>query len=173
MAKEKIRFNDSSEETQELSQETKQTKKPSAEKSWVVKDRQYYLTQNKAPLSHIIKAADIFYFDEDKGYERELKYTKNQQTVFVDEMKGEHRLDHIIFRNGSLFVPRNKTILQQLLSLYHPMRGVLYKEKDDVQRAVTQVEDIETEVMALNAAIDMDIDMAEAIMRVEVGSKVL
>ena len=31
----------------------------------------------------------------------------------VDEMKGEHRLSHIIFRDGVLRVPKNKVTLQQ------------------------------------------------------------
>jgi hypothetical protein len=33
----------------------------------------YYLKGNKKPLSRSIKAAGIYYFDEEKGYERELK----------------------------------------------------------------------------------------------------
>ena len=67
----------------------------------------------------MIKSAGIYWFDEEKGYERELKYCANQRTCFVDEMKGEQRLEHIIFQNGGLFVPKNKTVLQKLLSLYH------------------------------------------------------
>ena len=59
--------------------------------TWEIKDRTYYLLGALKPLSYIIKAADIFYFDEEKGYERELKYTKNQKTAFVDEMKGDQR----------------------------------------------------------------------------------
>ena len=73
------------------------------ENDWVVKDRMYYLTGNKSPLSYLIRGSAIYYWDEDLGYERELKYTSNQKTVFVDEMKGEQRLEHIIFKNGSLF----------------------------------------------------------------------
>ena len=38
----------------------------------------------------------------------------------VDEMIGDQRLEHITFRNGALFVPKEKTTLQKLLSLYHP-----------------------------------------------------
>jgi frataxin-like iron-binding protein CyaY len=34
------------------------------------------------------------------------------------------------------------------------------------------IENIELEIEALNAAINMDVDMAEAVMRVEVGSRV-
>ena len=38
--------------------------------------------------------------------------------------------------------------------------------------AVDEVASIEVEIEALNAAQNLDIDMAEAVMRVEVGSKV-
>ena len=65
----------------------------------------YYLTGNKSPLTYLLRGSNFYYFDEEKGYERELKYTSNQRTCFVDEMKGEQRLEHIIFRTGSLMVP--------------------------------------------------------------------
>ena len=140
--------------------------------TWEIKDRNYYLLGLLKPLSHIIKAADIYYFDEEKGYERELKYTKNQRTCFVDEMVGDQRLDHVIFRNGTLSVPKNKVTLQKLLSLYHPHKGIVFDEFNAVKEAVDEVETIETEIEALNAAQNLDIDMAEAVMRVEIGSKV-
>ena len=87
---------------------------------WEIKDRVYYLKSNQKPLSRMIKSANIYFFDEEKGYERELKYCQNQKTTFVDEMKGDQRLSHIIFRNGVLFVEKSKVTLQKLLSLYHP-----------------------------------------------------
>tara|TARA_Y100000593_G_scaffold52546_1_gene98645 strand:- start:514 stop:1359 length:846 start_codon:yes stop_codon:yes gene_type:complete len=147
--------------------------KPEPKKDkWEIKDRMYYLKNNMSPLTYAIRASDIYYFDEDLGYERELKYTSNQRTCFVDEMKGDQRLEHIVFENGSLFVPRNKTVLQKLLSLYHPHNGSLFLEHKPVEVASNQIDTIEIEIEALNAAKNMDIDMAEAIMRVEIGSKV-
>jgi hypothetical protein len=140
--------------------------------TWEIKDRMYVLRGNKKPLSRIIRAAGIYYFDEELGYERELKYCENQRTCFVDEMKGEQRLSHIIFRNGMLPVPREKVVLQKLLSLYHPNRdGIFFELKPEVQ-AASQVDIIELEIEALNAARNLDIDMAEAVLRTEVGSKV-
>ena len=138
---------------------------------WEIKDRVYHL-KGKTPLSKLIKGSGIYYFDEEKGYERELKYTSNQTTCFVDEMKGDQRLEHIIFRNGTLTVPKNKTVLQKLLSLYHPLRNVVYEEHKPAAIAKDQVEVLELEIEALNAAMNLDIDMAEAVMRVELGSKV-
>jgi len=146
---------------------------PTPEKrSWEIKDRMYVLNNNKKPLSKIMRAANIYYFDEEKGYERELKYCENQRTCFVDEMRGEERLSHIIFRNGMLLVEKEKTVLQKLLSLYHPSRDIVYHELKPEVTASSEIDILEIEIEALNAAKNLDIDMTEAIMRVEVGSKV-
>ena len=146
--------------------------KPKSKNDWEIKDRMYYLLGNKSPLTYLIRGSNIYHWDEEKGYERELKYCSNQKTCFVDEMQGEQRLEHIIFRNGSLNVPRTKVVLQKLLSLYHPHRDKLFKEHKPVQIASNQIDILEMEIEALNAARSLDVDMAEAIMRVEVGSKV-
>ena len=139
---------------------------------WEIKDRTYFLKGGSKPLSRSIKSANIYWFDEEKGYERELKYTRNQKTPFVDEMKGDQRLEHIIFRNGALFVERSKTVLQKLLSLYHPDRDTLYFEYKPAKVAENQIEVLELEADAIVLARDLDIETAEAIMRVEKGSSV-
>jgi hypothetical protein len=160
--------------TQVVEQPKKEIKQKSndPEKDWIIKDRMYYLTGNKSPLSYLIRGAHIHYWDEELGYERELKYTSNQKTCFVDEMKGDQRMEHIIFKNGSLFVPKNKTVLQKLLSLYHPHRDKLFIEHKPVKIAETQLDWLEFEVAAMNSANNLDIDMMEAVMRVEMGSEV-
>ena len=153
--------------------ETPKPKKVEKQKeTWEVKDRQYFLRKGNKPLSYTMKSANIYWFDEEKQYERELKYCSNQKTCFVDEMKGDQRLEHIIFRAGMLQVPREKVVLQKLLSLYHPHRNKLYYERQPEVEAIGEVEVLEMEIEALNAAKSLDIDMAEAVMRVEVGSRV-
>ena len=139
---------------------------------WVIKDRLYMLKGGKSPLTYQIKSRGINWFDEEKGYERELKYTQNQKTPFVDEFKGVARLSHIVFEDGILHVPREKQVLQKLLSLYHPDKDKLYEEYDAEVEAQDDLEIIEAEVDALIIAREMEIDQAEAIMRVELGSKV-
>ena len=150
-----------------------ETLKPKkSEPKWEIKDRIYYLKGNKQPISYMIRSSNIYWFDEEKGYERELKYCQNQKTPFVDEMKGDQRLSHIIFRNGALLVQKEKTVLQKLLSLYHPEKDVTYEEwRPDVQ-AADEIEILEMEADAIVIARDMDVDLAEAIMRVEKGSEV-
>ena len=143
-----------------------------AEDGWEIKDRTYFLKNKQKPLSYKIKTANIYWFDENKGFERELKYCENQKTCFVDEMQGDQRLAHIIFKSGVLLVPRSKTVLQKLLSLYHPHKNKLFREFKPEVKAASEVEIIEIEIEALNAAQSLDIDMAEAVMRVELGSNV-
>jgi hypothetical protein len=153
----------------------KETRKEPTNKTidgWEIKDRLYFLKSDKKPLTYSVRSSGIYWFDEEKGYERELKYTSNQKTPFVDEMKGDHRLEHIVFRSGALYVPKEKTILQKLLSLYHPHKDRLFIEHKPKERAKSQLDMLEFEADAMVAARDLDIDMAEAVMRAEVGSKV-
>ena len=110
---------------------------------WEIKDRLYILKGGKKPLSRSIKSANIYYFDEEKGYERELKYCQNQKTPFVDEMKGDQRLEHIIFRSGNLFVEKEKVTLQKLLSLYHPNRDNIYEEYKPSALAAEEIDVLE------------------------------
>jgi hypothetical protein len=140
--------------------------------NWEIKDRTYYLRDGLSPLTYTINSRGIYWFDEEKGYERELKYTVNQKTPFVDEFKGDAILGHITFNDGVLNVPKEKQTLQKLLSLYHPQKGRLFNEFDPVETAVDELQDIEIEIEALNVAKNLDIDLAEAVLRVEQGNKV-
>lgn len=149
-----------------------QPKKP----EWEIKDRTYYIL-GKNPLTHTIHSKHtskhpLLYFDAKKGVQRELRYATNQTSPFVDEQKGEVTLGHIIFKNGDLFVPKEKQNLQKLLSLYHPLRDKLYSEFSPVEVAEDDLEILDVQIDALNIARDMDIDQAEAILRTEIGSKV-
>jgi len=145
---------------------------PPKTKKWEIKDRVYHLKNNTKPMSKTVRSSNIFWFDEEKGYQRELKYCQNQQTCFVDEMKGDQRLSHIIFRAGNLFVPKDETVLQKMLSLYHPHRDKVFYEFKPSETAAKQIDNLELEADAIVAARNMDINMAEAVMRVELGSKV-
>lgn len=139
---------------------------------WEIKDRYYYLTKDQSPLSYQIQSKNILWFDEEKGFEREITLTSNQKSLFVDEFKGQERLERIVFRDGVLSVPKNKQNMQKLLSLYHPAKGSVYLERDEVKDAENEVNWIEVELQAMNLASQMDIDQAEAILRVERGSSV-
>lgn len=154
----------------------KQAKKP-VEITWEVKDRIYYLKGDETPLTLTIpskhtKKHALLYFDEDSKKQKEIRYATNQDSCFVDEQKGEATIGHITFENGDLKVSKEKQNLQKLLSLYHPLRNKLYAEFDAVEVAEDELDILELQVEALNAAMAIEVDQAEAILRVEIGSKV-
>jgi len=166
--------------------ETKEKKKPVAKATatpevkkdtWEYKDRTYYLKGSKEPLTFKVSSRHtprhpMFWFDPEKGYNRELRYATNQKSVFVDEQQGPVTLEHIVFEDGTLFVSKEKVQLQKLLSIYHPAKGKVYNEFDKKAEAVDELDIIEFEIKALNAASVIDIEQAEAILRVENGSAV-
>ena len=156
---------------------TEVTKTPSPEDNWEYKDRNYFLRGNKEPITFKLGSRhtgrhSLLWFDPEKGHQRELRYATNQQSVFVDEQSGPVTLAHIIFKDGSLTVPKEKQNLQKMLSLYHPAKGYLYEEFDAIVVAEDELETLQLEMLAMNSAANIDIDQAEAILRVELGSKV-
>lgn len=170
------------EKTMAKAPQTKKAAKPAIKtaapkNNWEIKDRTYILTSDQTPLTYTIASRHTYkypllWFDETTNQQRELRYATNQTSPFVDEQKGEATLGHIVFRNGTLTVTKAQQNLQKLLSLYHPLKDKKYKEFDPVVEAVDDLDYIEITIEALNAAREMEIDLAEAILRVEVGSKV-
>jgi len=153
------------------------TKTQHSAPKWEIKDRTYILSGPHSPLTYTIASRHtnrfpLLWFDKEAGEQKELRYATNQNSVFVEDQKGEATLGHIIFKNGTLTVPKEKQNLQKLLSLYHPDLNRKYKEFDPVMMATDDLEDMDIQLDAMNAAREMDIDEAEAILRVEIGSKV-
>ena len=148
--------------------------KPAVEKRSALpklRDKVYELKLNQTPIVYILKSRGLLWFDETVGYERELKYCENQKTIFVDEMKGVQRLSHIVFRDGQLYVPKEKQTLQKFLEL-HPWNGQKFQENNPEAVADNDMIYLEKEIEALNVAKSLDVDRLEAIIRSEYGNAV-
>ena len=148
-----------------------------ARPEWEIKDRIYYLSGSHTPLTltipgkHTRKHA-LLYFDPITGKQKELRYATNHDSPFKEEQKGEATMGHIQFKNGDLKVPKEKQNLQRLLSLYHPLKGRIYEEFDPEEEAYDDLEMLDIQTDAAIIAREMDVDEAEAILRVEIGSGV-
>ncbi len=153
------------------------TKKTTQDTSWEIKDRTYLVKGTNQPLTlkipsrHTTRHA-LLWYDNEKNEQREIRYATNQNSPFKDEQKGEATLGHIVFKDGALTVRKKEQSLQKILSLYHPLLNVKYKELDTIADAKDELVDLEMEIDALNIARNIEIDQAEAILRVEMGSKV-
>lgn len=152
-------------------------KKETVKPSWEIKDRTYVLARNLSPLTFTLPSRhtskhSLLYFDKESGEQKEIRYATNQASPFKKEQEGEATLGHIVFSNGTLLVPKEKQNLQKLLSLYHPLRNRLYAEFSPVEVAEDELDILDLQIDAMTAARSIDIDHAEAIMRVEHGSSV-
>lgn len=141
-------------------------------KNWELKDRSYVLSGGISPLTYKIRSVGMLWFDEDKKINRELRYAPNQKSLFVDEQDDRVQIEHVIFENGALYVPRTNVVLQQLLSNYHPEAGKVWEEIDELQEAVDDIDQIELELEALKLVQELEIEHLEAILRTELGSEV-
>ena len=144
---------------------------------WEIKDRRYYLLHGAEPLTYTLGSKNsrrhpLLWFDPSTNEQREIRYATNMNSPLVDEQKGEAILGHIIFEEGVLAVSKEKQNLQKLLSLYHPKKGSIYQEWQAEEVAEDALDALDLELEAMMAAKNMDIDHAEAVLRVELGSSV-
>ena len=165
------------EERIEVKEEKKQPVGKDKKDVWEIKDRTYVIADGYSPLTYTLQSRHtlrhpLLWFNEQTGEQEELRYATNQNSPLVSQQKGQVTLGHIIFENGVLNVPKEKQNLQKLLSIYHPGKNIRYFEFDPMLEAEDDLDHIELEVEAMNCALDMDIDQAESIVRVEVGSRV-
>ena len=144
---------------------------------WEIKDRRYYLLHGAEPLTYTLGSKNsrrhpLLWFDPIKSEQRELRYAVNMNSPFIDEQNGEAILGHIIFEEGVLAVSKEKQNLQKLLSLYHPKKGAIYQEWQAEEVAEDALDALDLELEAMMAARNMEVDHAEAVLRVEIGSEV-
>ena len=151
---------------------TKEIKAP----QWEIKTRVYYLLHNITPLTFTLQTKHstqypLLHFDKNTNTQRELRYATNQNSPFVDEQKGECTLGHVIFEDGVLTVGESQQNLQKFLH-HHPKKDNIFKEWDQKEVAQDDLADLDAELEAMTAAKNMELDHAEAVLRVEKGSEV-
>jgi hypothetical protein len=70
-------------------------------------------------VTYMINQHSINVFDEESKSVRQIRYCPGEPSVFYDEQNPSSKKEPIIFRDGNLFVPREKPNLQEFLRL-HP-----------------------------------------------------
>tara|TARA_R100000322_G_scaffold17745_1_gene10426 strand:+ start:403 stop:1161 length:759 start_codon:yes stop_codon:yes gene_type:complete len=136
-------------------------------------DKTYKLTRSAAPLSFILptrhtKRFPLLYFDEETGINRELRYARNQKSIFADEQDGNVILEPVVFEDGFLMVRKNNQMLQKFLD-HHPLKGLKFIEIDNEKDAEEHLEMMNLEADALIEAKDLDITEAEKIIKIVYG----
>lgn len=146
-------------------------------KTWVLKPRTYQLIGEAAPPLRQIRSRHdhsnhLFYWDEEKKEQRELRYAANSKSPFVDEQAEKGiRVEHLYFREGFLFTNRNDITLQQFLEI-HPDNGVIFKELKPEKEAQEEVVDFESRATAYEIVKNLGIDEVAGSMYAEIGEEV-
>jgi hypothetical protein len=144
------------------------------------KDKVYVLKQDKTPVSFFIqsrsnKRRQLLHYDEDKGVNRALRYSKNQRSIFEDEQDGTAILEPIVMEDGKISVTKNNPMLQQFMDT-HPDNtangGTLFYEFDPQKIAEERVYNLNLEVDALIAARSLDLNKMKSIVRIYLDSDV-
>lgn len=87
-------------------------RKESAIKGW-----EYEIWRNPA-LATVLTSKGKTIFDESKNTVRSIRYCPNEPSIYLDEQSEHAYIEPIIFRNGKLFVPKNKPNLKEYLDAY-------------------------------------------------------
>jgi len=136
-------------------------------------DKTYRLLGATAPLSYMIptrnsRSFPLLWWDEEKGINRPLRYSRNQNSPFEDEQDGNVIVEPVIFEDGLLTVPRTNQVLQKFLH-YHPLNGRSFEEINLEKDATDQMQSLNTEVDALIEARSLSLEELENVCRVVFG----
>ena len=103
---------------------------------------------------------------------RALRYARNQKSPFIDEQDKEAILEHVSFDDGKITVPKEETLLQEILSVLHPKLNTTYKELDFEKMAQEDLERMNIEDEAIIQSRSIDVATAESVLRVYTTAKV-
>ena len=78
-----------------------------------------YQTVEGGGIVHMIQSKGITIFDEETGNVREMRYCPNEPSIWRDEQSDSAKKQAVVFRDGSLVVPKEKPNLMLYLDK-HP-----------------------------------------------------
>lgn len=138
--------------------------------SFEFKDRVYILKGNQ-PVTFVLNVKHsennpLQYFDPIEQRNRSIRYATNQKSPFEDEQEGFSTLGKAIFEDGTLKVPKENIVLQKILSIYHPYKGIKYEEFDPNKEAEAELEELDLVFEAQKTIRENPIEDNEAIARV-------
>lgn len=103
---------------------------------------------------------NVTVFDKEHNKVRQIRYSPNEPSIYVDDQSGHAQREHIVFRDKMLFVPIEKPNLLEFL-LKHPDNrangGSLFEMIDKSRSAEEELEREFTQFDAVSMVRDKDI----------------
>jgi len=106
-------------------------------KETILYHAEYEIPKN-AGIVYMLPQKGITVYDSDLDTVREMRYCPNEPSIWADEQGDNARKETVAFREGKLFVPKDKPNLRKFMDL-HPMNmgngGKIFKQVDKKQDA--------------------------------------
>lgn len=122
-------------------------------KETILQHAEYEIPKN-AGIVYMLPQKGITVYDSEKDTVREMRYCPNEPSIWADEQGDKARKETVCFREGKLFVPKDKPNLRQFMDL-HPMNmangGKIFRQVDKKKDAQNELE----REFKLNEAIAM------------------
>mgnify|MGYP003668869637 FL=1 len=129
-------------------------------KETVLYHAEYEIPKN-AGIVYMLPQKGITVYDSDKDTVREMRYCPNEPSIWADEQGDKARKETVAFREGKLFVPKDKPNLRKFMDL-HPMNmnngGKVFKQIDKKQDAEIELKKEFTLSEAIGMVRDKDIN---------------
>jgi len=103
------------------------TKKRTIRRKEVVNENKEYKINRGGGVVYMLPQKGVTVYDEDNDTVREIRYCPNEPSIYVDEQSENAVKQSVAFRNGRLFVPKEKPNLRKFLEI-HPQNGPVFKE---------------------------------------------
>ena len=95
-------------------------KKPTIKRKEEVNHNKEYEITTGGGIVFMLPQKGVTVYDADNDVVREIRYCPNEQSIFRDEQSSNARRESIAFREGKLFVPKDKPNMRKFIEL-HPL----------------------------------------------------
>lgn len=103
------------------------TKKRTIKRKEVVNENKEYKINRGGGVVYMLPQKGVTVYDEANDTVREIRYCPNEPSIYVDEQSENAVKQSVAFRDGRLFVPKEKPNLRKFLEI-HPQNGPVFKE---------------------------------------------
>ena len=128
-------------------------------KETVLYHAEYEIPKN-AGIVYMLPQKGITVYDSDLDTVREMRYCPNEPSIWADEQGKNARKETVAFRDGKLFVAKDKPNLRKFMDL-HPMNinngGKIFQQVDKKKDAEVELEKEFTLSEAIGMVRDKDI----------------
>ena len=135
------------------------TKKKTVRRKEVVLQHAEFEIPKNAGIVFMLPQKGVTVYDPEKDTVREMRYCPNEPSIWSDEQGEKARKESVAFREGKLFVPKDKPNLRKFMDL-HPMNmangGQLFRQVDKKRDAEVELK----QEFLLNDAVAMVRDKA-------------